>query len=555
MSEGSRKRWQDPEARKRMVAGISRARRAKEWTTEERAAMSERCKKIANDPEISARRQAAFKKTCQTDEHKEKAAAAAKISAKLWDDPEYRNRITEAVRNSWTDERRQKMREKAKARCEDGTFVRKIWLTRSKNRLLRELDDFFQTDKESESNPAFKIAFRKAFVAHLEAVTKTSTESALFDIVRVLNTKRPTLEADLFGENSFAHPDLLSDASFTYSTYDRFLKCVSFVFVGEHSDDNRTRTRNGRGKSHAVTRSKIELAFQQEVERLSGSKSEFLPELGDITFSGKKIVIDIDGDIYHAVSTWHCSAMTPVTKDYHAYKVAQTKRLGFRPIRFWGHEIETRKDQCLNFVLGAMNCGRSLGARKCTVKKISKGEAETLVNLWHIQPYNPSTHILAYALTENATGQAVGVLTFSKHHRQPGDETKGKTVVLSRLAFSSRVNVCGGSAKLLAHAKIELSASFDRIVSWSHNRLSDGAVYERLGFIAEASVPPDYHYVGSYSSTIVQKQQAKKCLLRKRLASIAATWSETETEEMLAARLKLSRCYDAGKVRWAMLLH
>lgn len=536
MKAVTKENWKDPIYREKVVSGISRKWKTKTISAEERARISERSKRIANDPALVAKRVAKFKATCQTEEHKEKAKAAAEKTRNLWAQKEYRSRITEAVKRSWTGTRRKEVGEKAKLRFKDGSFAKRCWRARIRNRLLKDVSNFADDDPMCLENPTFSTDVRCAFTRHIAAIVGELEDVTFFSAIQKLNLSQIDGNADLV------------------AAYARFLCPLSSTLIQTCTQKNVTRVRDGRATSHAVTRSRLETKFQKELEAMSGITAEYIPEIGDIVFKSKRVAIDIDGDLYHAVSNWHSSAMVPVTRDYHRYKVLQSRKRGFRPIRFWGHEIETRRAQCANFVLGALNCGRTIGARACDVVEIDKETTKKLVDAWHIQPYNVSTHHIAFALKEKSNGIPVAVMSFSRHHRQPNSSSSVKEIVLSRLAFAPLTNVHGGSERLLAHAKKKLT-EFSRILSWSHERLSNGQVYARLGFTKKAFVGPDYHYVGSYSSTIIPKQQAKKYLLRKRLDSISAPYNPSDSEEQLAAKLKLSRCYDAGKIVWWLSLH
>lgn len=107
--------------------------------------------------------------------------------------------------------------------------------------------------------------------------------------------------------------------------------------------------------------------------------------------------------------------------------------------------------------------------------------------------------------------------------------------------------MAGGSSKLLKHLLLYTKEKgFKKLLSWSDNRISEGRVYESLGFTLEGEHGPDYSYVKG--QTRISKQSCQK----KNLLKKGAKGTMANTEKELALTLGLHRIYDCGKKAWSI---
>lgn len=554
------KRWSDPDYREKMVA-IHR-------TDESLSKASARQKALWADPEFRKKTLTKLAVVRRSPEFREKLrnkrlealkdpAFAARM--KLWvkKGVEKRDRAaqSEKMKELWTEERKLKQREKMKELWSNPEFAeqRKLRL-RESQRTVSGKHHREMKHVRCWADSSARIVFEEngikdepalnSLIALLgilfckEDFTFASPEKRLEKI-------REDHESDSFGIASLR-------SSFPTLTPEIISRCLTLMcqaqeHVKENPNPQNRKTRSGFGKNHSPNRSKLECSFQADIESLTGTKAEHISEIGDIVFSKERVCIEIDGDVFHAVSDHHNSATQPVSKMFHRNKTLCIRSHGYRAIRFWGHEILSRRQQCLNFVLGAMNHGRKIGARETEVREIDKKTAEELVDAWHIQKLNQKNFRFAAALFEHKTGKPVAVIVFGNHHRKTGE------ICLSRLAFDFSVNISGGSEKLMSFCKRTFFASGDVVTSWSHERLGNGGVYRRLGFRKTGTVKPDYHYVGR-AGNVISKQMCPRKTLRRKLDRLGIAWSHDETEEDLAAHLSMSRCYDAGKIKWEFVV-
>ena len=228
-------------------------------------------------------------------------------------------------------------------------------------------------------------------------------------------------------------------------------------------------------------------------------------------------------------------------------------KLGYRVITVFQNEWESKHDKMLNFLSSALKQNKTtVFARKCTVKEITKQEANEFLKAEHIQgPANLS--YLFYGLYDS-TNTLLEVVSFGRHHRAQSIWNSPTTTVLDRLAIKNNYNIPGGSSKILSFAEKELkNKGYTTIVSWADRRISQGNLYNVLNFELYATLQSDYSYWCSIESAkegkcIVRgKQSNKKCNLHGILP--------TQTElEFTRDNLKQYRIYDCGKLVYVKYL-
>jgi len=236
---------------------------------------------------------------------------------------------------------------------------------------------------------------------------------------------------------------------------------------------------------------------------------------------------------------WHTEE-SGKNRTYHINKMKEANSEGIRLITIFEDEWLERQDQVKNFLLSVMNQNQyKIHGRNTVVKVADKEMANKFYEDNHIQG-RPSTTILHIGLYTK-DGTMVGCMSFGPHHR--GSESK--VVVLNRLAFLHNHTVHGGASKLLSFAISLLKPmGYEKILSWSDNRWSEGKVYAALGFFLEDELGPDYSYVKKDGGRI-----SKQCCRKKDLLKRGAIGN---TESEMVKSLGYSKIWDCGKKRWVM---
>lgn len=228
---------------------------------------------------------------------------------------------------------------------------------------------------------------------------------------------------------------------------------------------------------------------------------------------------------------WHSAEYKK--SDYHYKKYLLCKELGVKLITVFEDEWIYRNDQVRNFLkanLGSFN--KRVYARNCIIREINYKDYRNFFEKNHIQG-SPNQIKHMFGLFKNE--ELLGCVSYAKHHRN------SKDVVLNRLAFVSGVQVVGGASKLVKNSIQQLP--YNKIITWSDNRWSDGGIYLKSGFVLDKNLRIDYSYV----------IKNKKCMKRKSKQSMnkkSIGCPENITEEQFLLNKKIYRIHDCGKIRW-----
>jgi GNAT superfamily N-acetyltransferase len=227
---------------------------------------------------------------------------------------------------------------------------------------------------------------------------------------------------------------------------------------------------------------------------------------------------------------WHNEGSPePRGKWYHYNKYAKCLDKKIRLITIYSDEWINRKPQVKNLIKSVLGYNTTrIFARKCSILELDKNIAKTFINNNHIQECRHYSKIYFGLIYEN---KLIGVLSLRNHHRN------SKLLVLDRLCFLDEYIVIGGASKLLNKAVAwAKNNNYNQIISWSDNRYSQGNVYEKIGFILDQELPPDYSYVSPDKKYRVSKQ------------SMIVPAGINEKEYTL--NLGFNRIWDCGKKRY-----
>jgi len=242
---------------------------------------------------------------------------------------------------------------------------------------------------------------------------------------------------------------------------------------------------------------------------------------------------------------WH-NELSPTPRDfsYHYNKMKSCEERGVRLITIFEDEWNDRKKQIKNYLKSTLHIHNfKIYARKCKIKEVDSKTARIFLDNYHIQG---KTHIkIAFGLYfEN---ELLGVVTGNKHHRR---QRHNKAFVLNRLVFKDGVQVVGGASRLVKKLiKYCKENNYNKLISWSDNRYSQGNVYEKCGFSLESDLNPDYCYI-----TPEIKRESKQSNNKRNLLKKGAIGNMTNTEKELAFSLGMVRIWDCGKKRWVINL-
>ena len=227
---------------------------------------------------------------------------------------------------------------------------------------------------------------------------------------------------------------------------------------------------------------------------------------------------------------WHSEANK--LNNYHLEKTKYFETQKIRTIHIFEHEWMKKEAQVKSFLLSAIGKNEhKIGARKCKVVwSDSKQEilkAHNLLDSTHVQGCTKSTKYVANVYYQE---ELLATATFGKHHRNSTEW------VLSRFTTRNNYTIQGILSKISIIASKNLNSD---IVSWADYRLSQGNGYEKVGWIKEDLLSPDYFYFKG--TNIISKQSRQKKLV---------STPEGMTEREHAKLDGLLRIYDCGKIRY-----
>lgn len=235
---------------------------------------------------------------------------------------------------------------------------------------------------------------------------------------------------------------------------------------------------------------------------------------------------------------WHNElSLTPRFKNYHYNKYIQCLGKNVRLITIFEDEWKYKQEQCKQIICSILGKNKKLHARKCSVVEVDRQEFNAFCDQYHLLGSNNLGQVF-YLLQYNQ--DVVGGMSLGRHPRQT------KELTLDRMCFG-QYQIVGGVSKLFKRClQWATDRKFNKIITWSDNRWSQGNVYNQLGFELEKELPPDYSYVDLHHPTIrVSKQSQKK--------SITGCDKDT-TEKEWCAKQGLARIWDCGKKRWSFTL-
>jgi len=171
--------------------------------------------------------------------------------------------------------------------------------------------------------------------------------------------------------------------------------------------------------------------------------------------------------------------------------------------------------------------------QKCQIEIVDGGAVKGLLNSNHYIGFKPAS----YYVVVSHGGNRVACMLLSIPTRQKSGDWE-----ISRMVCDSDYRIYGLWTYILKWLRANNIIS-GKIVSFSDNRLSDGAVYKHMGFTCVGDVRPDYYWVKN-------NRRYHKSSLRKREGEKYSGKTEVELRNAQG----YYRIFDYGKVKWEIVL-
>lgn len=269
---------------------------------------------------------------------------------------------------------------------------------------------------------------------------------------------------------------------------------------------------------------------------------EFVEELlpGKVVRSSRKIIPPYELDIYIPEKNvavefnglyWHSEKF--VDKNYHHDKWNRCHDQGVRLITIWEDEWLNKKDivtSMLTHKLGESTL-RKVFARNTEVVESTIHDSREFLDDNHIQGFAQGSVYLSLV-----SGSEIIAVSVWKKNRS--------TLYLERYATSA--TVVGGMGKLLkAGIRYAKERGCSQIVTFADHQVSDGGLYEKLGFRLDKELKPDYRYV--VGGERIHKFNYR---LKRFRDDPSLEYVEGMSERELARLNNIPRVYDCGKSRY-----
>ena len=249
----------------------------------------------------------------------------------------------------------------------------------------------------------------------------------------------------------------------------------------------------------------------------------------DIYLPKKKLAFEFNG-VY-----WHSDIYKE--KDYHYNKSISCLGKGVQLIHIWEDDWKYKKDIVKNLIRGKLGLHTNkINARDCVVKEINPKTAKEFCDTYHIQGYTSSQVKLGLY----KRNQLVMVCLFAKKRRLIGRKPKEGEWELSRMCSPFDTHVRGGASKLLKHfVKLYRPKT---IITFADLSVSNGGVYEKMGFEKEHIVSPTYYW------TMMDIRLPRYRFQKSNLVECVEHPELTEDEVM--RNRGYVKCWDAGKIKY-----
>ena len=235
---------------------------------------------------------------------------------------------------------------------------------------------------------------------------------------------------------------------------------------------------------------------------------------------------------------WHSEKFKK--EEYHLIKKQLAEKNNINLFTIWEDDWVIKKEICKSYILNKLNLTSKIGARKCIIKEVDYTTSKNFLDRNHFQGDCKSS--IRIGLYYN--NELVNLMTFSKLRLPLGGKNQEHVYELTRYCNIINTNVIGGASKLLKYF-IDKWIPI-RIETYSDNLISNGNMYEKLGFTYLHTSKPGYWYV------IDKKREHRFNWRKSKLVKMGYDINKTEEEIML--ELGYYRVYNGGNKKWIFLL-
>lgn len=254
----------------------------------------------------------------------------------------------------------------------------------------------------------------------------------------------------------------------------------------------------------------------------------------DILINKHNIAVEVNGVFWH-------SELNGKHRNYHLEKTQKCLAQNIELLHFWDFEIKNKFEVVCSIILSKLNKTKKIHARKCGISLITSKQAYDFHQLYHLSGgvYSSINYGLFFE------DKLIQVLSFTKNRFNTTKDVNCFEITRFSTILNTTVN--GGFSKLLKF--FIRNHKPKTIITFSDNRISNGDVYKKNGFLNVTETKPNYFYFHQTDTNkVFSRQKFQKHKLSKLLEHFDANKSEWENMK----KNNYNRIWDCGNKKWVL---
>lgn len=248
----------------------------------------------------------------------------------------------------------------------------------------------------------------------------------------------------------------------------------------------------------------------------------------DFYIPSHKLAIECNGVYWHSMKG----------SKYHFNKYKKCLSANIQLLTLWEDWFVHKPDIIKHLLSIKLNLVKNkIFARNCTVKEISQKDADNILQ-YHFQGSAKSPIRLGLFYNDHL----VSVMTFGKYRSSILGSKQEDTFELVRHCSVPDIIIVGGTSKLFKHFIRQYNPT--KVVSFSSNDISTGAIYNILGFEKVRETYGNYWYIENNTYRRLHRYNFRKSKL------VEMGYDVNKSESEIMKDLPYFKIYDSGTTTW-----
>jgi hypothetical protein len=258
-----------------------------------------------------------------------------------------------------------------------------------------------------------------------------------------------------------------------------------------------------------------------EMEVLDFIKSLGIEATSDFRIGKKSYDIKVDNYLFEYNGLyWHGEDIQKES-NYHINKCNIAVENGYQLINIWEDDWIDKQDIVKSIIRNKLNRNENkIFARKCDIREVSSKDNMNFCIKNHLQGSISAS--VRYGLYFN--DELVSLMTFGKKRKVLGQNSSEGEYELLRFCNKLNTSVVGGASRLYKHFIKNYNPRV--IISYANCDISDGGLYEKLGFKKKGHTGLNYWWVRD------RKKYHRSNFMKHKLVERGADPNKTEDEIM-----------------------